>query len=661
MDTSKQSTEQLMKINSMLCQGLASSLSIGCNWLDEYACWRDDENNFFDPILTITDSFNTKISGDAYKLISDDENCLLFFDNIKLSVFYSQSLRELEKRTVEQIISTKNPITKENILKTYFDFIEKCKKNKNLAPAIVILDSAAESQSVLHGCNTVDLFIANNTLLEVLRCTSVESIFLLFTYWRITQKDNLLSQLLISISEYLKSHFYAYEDPDMHLDYDIHSLSIIKKLRVIQHWAKLITFHTKGIMEKYKEMEWLLPVDILVDNFSLTNQISKYEMLKYKLLFESDINETVQKKAICNHSYVIWIKTTDIMHILYEVSTLLYHLPNKKIKQLNTNKNTLLDIQDNFLKLRDEYTRIIFKHRSFYNNNRSEFNTSISKAQESDAVQVDKSVDDILQLTSGFLNDDIDSLLHAKQQYIDHLSIFITEDREKKLDEYIFKVAKKIQEQVKQLSIYDVLYAQVTEEFKKFSEHLLSFPDIFCSLASAEYLYSKYVKGHPNNEKFDYSCISIMYYKSLEDFVNKLVYSRYVDVVLEPNKAVIINKNDKTAYKIFVSDKRKFYDSKNQCMKRTCEIGNLGFLLENINQETKFKAYLQTIFPSINIDSLIAFGRKLKGTAPFRNKAAHGNDIITYQEVCTDKIKVFSDNTEEYRGLILELLEILYS
>lgn len=152
-----------------------------------------------------------------------------------------------------------------------------------------------------------------------------------------------------------------------------------------------------------------------------------------------------------------------------------------------------------------------------------------------------------------------------------------------------------------------------------------------------------------------------MYYKSLEDFVNKLVYSRYVDVVLEPNKAVIINKNDKTAYKIFVSDKRKFYDSKNQCMKRTCEIGNLGFLLENINQETEFKAYLQTIFPSINIDSLIAFGRKLKGTAPFRNKAAHGNDIITYQEVCTDKIKVFSDNTEEYRGLILELLEILYS
>lgn len=46
MDTSKQSTEQLMKINSMLCQGLASSLSIGCNWLDEYACWRDDEITF---------------------------------------------------------------------------------------------------------------------------------------------------------------------------------------------------------------------------------------------------------------------------------------------------------------------------------------------------------------------------------------------------------------------------------------------------------------------------------------------------------------------------------------------------------------------------------------------------------------------------------------
>lgn len=660
MDTSRQSTERLKEINSMLRQGLASSLSVGCNWLDDYACWCDNENNSFDALLTITDSFNTEIAGDAFKLLPDDENCFLFFDNIKLSVFYSQSLRKLEKRTVEQIVCTRNPITKENILKSYFDFIEKCRKSKKLAPAVVLLNSAAESQSVLHGYNTVDLFITNHTMLETLRSTSVESIFLLFTYWRITQKESLLSQLLTSISDYFKSYFYAYKDPDMHLDYDIRPLSIIKKLTVIQHWTKLITFHTKGIMEKYKELQWLLPLDILADSFSFANQISKYEMLKYKLAFESDTNETVQKKAVCNNSYGIWIKTTDIMHILYEISTLLYHLPDRNIKQFNTDKKTLLDIQDNYLKLRDEYTRILFKHRAFYQNNRENRNSAILESQEKDAVHVEKSIDDILQLTSGFLNDDIDALIKSKQQYIDHLSIFMTEDREKQLDEYITQVAKKIQKQVKELHIYDTLYAQVTEDFKKYSEHLLPFSDIFCSLVSAEFLYSKYVKGCPNNDKFDYSCISIMYYMSLEEFVNKLVYTKYVDAVLEPNKAVIIDKSDKVSYKRYLSHKTNFYDPKKHCMKRSCEIGNLGYLLEGISNESEFKLFLQATFSSIDINGLLAFGTKLKNIAPRRNSAAHGGNIITYAEVCADKFDVFSDKTEEYRGLILELLKVLY-
>lgn len=52
---------------------------------------------------------------------------------------------------------------------------------------------------------------------------------------------------------------------------------------------------------------------------------------------------------------------------------------------------------------------------------------------------------------------------------------------------------------------------------------------------------------------------------------------------------------------------------------------------------------------------------KGKNIAPRRNSAAHGGNIITYTEVCADKTSVFSDHTEEYSGLILELLEILYS
>jgi len=433
------------------------------------------------------------------------------------------------------------------------------------------------------------------------------------------------------------------------------SLTIISKLAIIMHWFKLITFHTKGLIKVYKKKGWLLPIDQLVDDYSIINQISKYEMLKYKIVFESDDNNTVKQKAICNHSYGVWIKTTDIVVITYDIARIIYGYSDESVKKLSTSRAALLELYDNMLKIRDVYTGIIFAHRAFYVDKRQDHNSQVLEAQERDAQRIIESIDDMLQITGGFLSDNIDDLLLAKQEYKNRLSIFMSEDQERKLDDYMVKVANKIKENVSKLSIYDRLYEATTDEFKKYAQNLLKFQNIFSSLVSAEYLYHQYVENKEPINKFDYSCISIMYYMALEDFVNKLIYTSYAEEILDPNDDLV--KND---YKRYVSHRFKFYDKDNSCFKKSCEIGNLGHLLYNLSRETAFTDYLRNRYVGIDLKKMIEYGNKLINVAQRRNDAAHGGNLLSYDDVRYDKKKVYSNATDEYRGLILELFKLLF-
>lgn len=62
-------------------------------------------------------------------------------------------------------------------------------------------------------------------------------------------------------------------------------------------------------------------------------------------------------------------------------------------------------------------------------------------------------------------------------------------------------------------------------------------------MVSAEYLYSIYVENQFQKEDFDYSCISIMYYKALERSINKIIYKPYRMKVLEYNKSDAISED----------------------------------------------------------------------------------------------------------------------
>lgn len=70
--------------------------------------------------------------------------------------------------------------------------------------------------------------------------------------------------------------------------------------------------------------------------------------------------------------------------------------------------------------------------------------------------------------------------------------------------------------------------------------------------------------------------------------------------------------------------------------------------------------YIQVHFDDFDNDPQIkAFGKTLKVKTKRRNDAAHGGNYLTYNDVCEDKGNVY-DIVNEYRGMILELLELIF-
>lgn len=632
------------------------------NWLDEYDLWRKSDGNQFDSLLEVFNPFDLTNVGDKHIFDLSDQEDLLDLDVICMSAFLSEHLLSRSRQAFSDVRRERNRDNKLKIIEHYFEIVEGIIQSQNLGGCIVTLYSFAEKQMVLYGQRPLDLYASFFSLQENLRKRSTESLYLLFTYWRITKSKKALKNLVSSIIDYIQTYFEDFDrDPDMHLHYSMDGLIIIEKLTIISHWLKYIALHTDGIFDKYKELKWLAPVDRMADEIIETNQISRYEMHLYKRIFASDDAETVQKKAVCNHGYAIWIKTVDVMHIVCDIFQVLFRFSDEELKKMDTTRSAVLEGYDNMTKIRDYYTQKVFFHQVYYQLERQYFDSQVMDALEDDASRFADSVDDIIRFVGAIAGDDIESLLQAKQKYIKGLSQYISSEQEEKLDELTQQVIEKIKSTVQKLDVYDTLYRAVSNEFLPYSTTLMQHPQIFSSLVSAEYLYQQYVEKREANPKFDYSCISIMYYMSLEDFLNKLVYTPYVEEVLSGISNTDLSNTQwrNGGAKDYVSNFFSFWDKKNRKFKTTCEIGVLGFLFEGINSEIYFSSFISRKYPKTDSQRIKALGTKLRNVAPRRNDAAHGGNYLTYEDVCADKGHVYNITVEEFEGLILELLDII--
>ena len=659
-DMSNKEQEYMLNMQTNIKSGLLA-LDTEENWLEKYEQWSNEPRNQFITLLMITDSFNPACAGDSYAYDSSDPSHMVDLDIMRMSVFLSEHLMQLSRNAFSQVRRERNRDKKISIIDSYFRIVDGIVNSHELAGCIVTLNEAAEKQMVLQGARSVDLYVTFYSLRELLRKETTESLYLLYTYWRITKSRKNLKALINAIIDYIQVYFEDFDhDPQMHLHYPLDGLMTVKKLAVVSHWLEIIAFHTEGIFEKYKDLKWLAPVDTMADDIIETAQISKFEMLNYKRVFINDDNETVRKKAIGNHGYATWIKTVDVMHIFCDVCQVLCYLPEEDLKKMNTTKAAMIELYDNMTKIKNHYTGKVFFHQVYFELERKYLDSQVMNALEEDAQLLADSVDDVLAFVEAISSDDIENLMQAKVRYISKLADFTTEEQEQKLDDLTNQIVEKIKEALSKKDLYDELYGAVTEDFSTYASVLMKHPKIFSSLVSAEYLYKQYIDKQKANARFDYSCISIMYYMALEDFANKLVYIPYSKEVL-----TLIDKRDIKSREWIDKESGKYVSSfytfwdKYKRLKKSCEIGVLGYLFEAVKKEEYFEKFLKEKYPNVSIDKLEKYGEKLKDVAPRRNEAAHGGNYLSYEDVRTDKGNVYN-MINEYRGLILELLEILY-
>ena len=641
--------------------GLRDINSTG-NWLEEYEEWKSNELNQFDSLLQINNPFDLKegLIRQEYDLSNSEDVTAL--DVICMSVFLSERLRKESKKVFSDVRIERNRNVKYKMIESYFDLVDAIIANENLATSIIPLNDHAEKQLVLFGNRSVDLYGRFFSLKECLGKQTTESLYLLYTYWRITKSRKNLKNLVNAISDYIHTYFYDYgNDPDMHLNYPLDGMTSIKKMDYIFHWLEYIAFHTNGVFEKYKDLEWIRPVDTLVDDIIETNQVSRFEMFSTKQLFPADDNDTVRKKAICNHGYSVWIKTVDVMYIVCDIYQTLYHFSDEELKKLNVTKDAILDGYDNMTKVRDFYSRKVFFHQVYFQIERKYFDSQVMEALEEDAEILSESINDAISFVNAITDDDIDSMLKSKQDYISRLSDFVSGEQEEALDELSQKIAEKIKASIQKSIVYDKMYSTISNDFRTYASTLMQYPNIFCSLVSAEYLYKQYVENADENMKFDYSCISIMYYISLEDFLNKLVYTPYANDILSGLDCN--NPNNHSFWKGYVTNFPSYWtkDKKSHSykLKTTCEIGVIGYLFEAVERKIHFKNYITSKYPKADTQRLSQLGANLKAIAPRRNEAAHGGNYITYSEVYNDKKYVYETSANAYKGLIKELLDII--
>lgn len=631
------------------------------NLLNEYDTWKEDPVNQFDSMLEIINPFDLSNAGNRFVYDFDDQMNRAEYEAVRVSVFLSEYLYKKLKEVFSEICEERNRQKKQIIIRDYYRLLDSIINNTNLAPFILILHEFAKEQRVLCGSRSIDLYSSFYSVKETLRKSNPESIYLLFTYWRISKSIEAFDSLLSAIIDYIQTYYDEFDkDPDMQLYCEIDQMSFEDKLTTIVHWLDLISFHTNGIFEVYKTRNWLRPVDMLADSIIETNQISKYRMYLYKRVFAEDDDESVKKKAVCHHGYIVWIKTADVMYLVREVFRVLYSLSTSDKKMLGIRKEMVLEGLDNIEKTRHFYTSIVFFHEAYYELKKQHFDSRVTEALEEDAAKFSKSIDGFINYISAVVEDDIDELLQAKQNYIHELSNYISTEQEEKLDYLSYRIAEKLKETIQKMEVYDDLYKSVSAEFAEYSSLLFQHPEILSSLVSAEYLYNQYINIMQPDTRFDYSCISIMYYMALEDFLNKLIYTPYSSEVLS-----LINRRQtrddfwkNNDCKNYVSNFNSFWDKKNRAFKRSCEIGVLGYLFEGIETELKFQEFLNGKYPGIDIYALKRLGTQLKDIAPRRNDAAHGGNYLTTSDVQKDKDYVYNI-AAVYKGLIVELLDII--
>jgi hypothetical protein len=523
--------------------------------------------------------------------------------------------------------------------------------------------------------NIIDMIQESSILDAIVGEYSIPEILIFYKEWELTYEQRILEKILEKINLYIQKYFYLYQDTNSNylvvkqLTSNLNHNSVYKDIETLfikfHQILQLAMHHFRlGTESKSWGYDFFFgkSFDVEVPNISMSFYMIEALKEAFPEKNEFDI-------LSLQHAYSTIARGKDLYNILFNIIIKLDELPDDKkqvLGKIDERYSSLILLFDYNKNLYDTF---VYNNAKFYSNDIEQL--SVLKSSWEKKTLVEKKEDEkrireaIVNNDFNFFelclnnNDDIDKLMLAKQEYLRFLRRFTNTIPENKIENFINTIVEKMKSSIEEEEDYSKIYQALEQNFSKYERVLKQYPSLLNSLASAEYLYSIYIINSKEKQDFDYSCISIMYYMSLENFLNKLIYIPYKKKILELNKEDVISSNK------FLSKPEKYMYKKKYGLefKKTCELGNLAFLCSDVEITIEFNNFLRQEYYLTNddIEQLRVLGEGIKNCTKNRNDAAHGSEIILYERVVEDKKCVYPiASLEDTKGLLMSLMEILF-
>lgn len=645
-----------------------------------YKEWFENNGLKFETMMLVPeDPFSSDTEGivavEKFDPSQTDDVCMA--DNINRAVFFLSELYDDRKRICEMIYLENIPEKKKELLeKNYYSDFQMFNTSHIVYK---IINNAAVLGMVLEDFDVIDAHVFFELSDALANRYTVEDAYIGFSLWRLSGEKKHIKSTLRAVDNFVIQYMYPFADMPgaRNILNPITTGKIYERLAIISSKFMVSSVAAEIVYTKAsKSGVWNeeLYANETDDNRIIQRTVSSYSLLIAKFLYGEKDEQFIKDRVFLSNLYKVLCKGNDVLLILCEIARIMDDFDeNEKKRYLITSKDTR-ELYRIMLMMKDKYQECVFRNSKYFDEKRKKYDIRklqadeyrleelakqalkyeqiIEKMKEANKKEIQEIVDDHLLLTSSFLKNDIDSLMQAKRQYLNKIKVFATDIQIRRLEEFVSQLKKKIEETVEIQDEYEKFYEYVTGDFSAYANKLLKYPTLFNSLVSAEYLYDRFIIKREEVDGFDYSCVSIMYYMALEEFINKLLYIPY------RNNVLIKNKSDLFGSSKYLSRASSYM--RGDDLKPLCELGPLAFLLKNISKTSEFKSFVQKEFAikEDQISNIKSLGQRLLNNVQKRNDAAHGGMNITYSVARGDKGIVYPNDIDVARGLLREFLQL---
>lgn len=485
-----------------------------------------------------------------------------------------------------------------------------------------------------------------------------------FEWWKVNKDPKILNGCLNSLGKYLHLNFCNLMQTGGNYNKFINDKNI-------ESGDSIYNFNSMVKLEEIIE-EFTFFFEVFEDEISRIEMESEYRLMS-KRVRSDNMNILALNKdgSLTEASIVVLLK--DSIDPLYLLLTILLELQRYMEENLRKEEiyNDLIKIRKLKSKLEPGYEAIL---NCIYSN-KIEFNYAANREIQKIKVQLNSLIQYMDKFNSRSIKkeDFLDLFLCKKSMFSQFSLDTECEGIDVLLNQFLDKIInllKNSNTEIKFMNIDKMLKSQLNDRYNYIEG------SAYESLLTAEYLYSLFIKEEHNildiiSMNKDYSCISIMYYKALEDSLNKIIYKPYANKYIKPLCKRITKKGFDSSVNLdeyFAErDEKKiknFYFRYNKPVENLM-LGNLSYFMKP-SKNGKLPKYLVQYLKEIMkgteheiIKICENISKDLREVSGFRNVAAHGGEIVNIEGVKRDKKNVFVYKSEAYRRILFNLLESL--